>query len=661
MVTTRTVDHDVGAFYLGGYSTVTAPSSQAYRRSTKQLAYFYNWVANVAPDVRGWTKSTTGGTASVDSPGKLRIQTSSQVLYYYQTPTTTETQGITFRTTVERVAGDVDLRVRVGDGSAEAWIVDITVGATVTAADGNGGSLGSASVTGKLDFLIAVQGNTGTGGTGWATAWYRQSTTAEDQEWIELVRTSTLPRTTSGAFTDAVAFGAATSKTVDCYFYEAHFSAGTGYGSIDANGIDHLAKGQANPGDLFPRNYCADPVYVTKDTKIAQTDGATYAGDNWKISTEYQHAAANILPMISPSPRKTWRSTAATASTEIALQRGADAQDVYTGSGIVGVYLSGINFKRCKIQGRTGGSWTDLAAVDLFAACTFTRKGTAITFTNTTTAGFVHAGELAGGVVEYNNVDTGSAVIRDITHNTQGILGANTKGVPSVVYMDDAQVLSGDPTSGTCHVWSPNALILLYMNGNTEYEGYRIQMSHTGTTPASYHEIGQMVIGPVACFGWDMSQGRTLSKGATVDLETYADGSRRSVRHAPPRRVVNFAWAEGVDVTQARDLSAPELDYIKESADSAAEPLAHRFDAPILMQSLVDHLDGPHTPIVYIPYIERGADSSGAIEAKTYLFNEQNGAIYGRITSPIQLDTVVGDEMTNEVIRVASVQIEEEI
>ncbi len=44
-----------------------------------------------------------------------------------------------------------------------------------------------------------------------------------------------------------------------------------------------------------------------------------------------------------------------------------------------------------------------------------------------------------------------------------------------------------------------------------------------------------------------------------------------------------------------------------------------------------------------------------------FTWQRARGAIYGRLTSPVRLESVLGEEESSEVMRVATVTIEEEV
>ena len=76
------------------------------------------------------------------------------------------------------------------------------------------------------------------------------------------------------------------------------------------------------------------------------------------------------------------------------------------------------------------------------------------------------------------------------------------------------------------------------------------------------------------------------------------------------------------------------------------------------MTTILDRTAGAHLPGVYIPNVDKGSSGN---DSKTV---QGLGPVYGRILSAVSEDALVGDEGSNtagEVMRISTVQIEEEI
>ena len=97
-------------------------------------------------------------------------------------------------------------------------------------------------------------------------------------------------------------------------------------------------------------------------------------------------------------------------------------------------------------------------------------------------------------------------------------------------------------------------------------------------------------------------------------------------------------------------------DYILNSADGSAKPVGSPAETPYLMEGLVSVLNpdgGPARAVVYLPTIPKAGT--------TVTLNRRHQMIAGRVTSPVQIESIQGDEGSDEVWRVASVTIEESV
>lgn len=128
----------------------------------------------------------------------------------------------------------------------------------------------------------------------------------------------------------------------------------------------------------------------------------------------------------------------------------------------------------------------------------------------------------------------------------------------------------------------------------------------------------------------------------------------RSVRTlAPPRRAVEFAWAEGVATKQAQaDIStAGAPDYV--AAVTAGQPLATR-NAGDVIEGMARRQSGAGVPVVYLPrldYLDTGTT-----------IGRQDQQLYGRIlTDTFSRVAPVGAESDTEIQTVGTVRIEEEV
>ena len=98
----------------------------------------------------------------------------------------------------------------------------------------------------------------------------------------------------------------------------------------------------------------------------------------------------------------------------------------------------------------------------------------------------------------------------------------------------------------------------------------------------------------------------------------------------------------------------PSPDYYKPITGAGVDAVAFDGETPILLRDLVESLDGQHTPIVYIPSVAHGSPN---VTQTTAI----DGMLYGRISGGVRLETVQGDELEDEVTRIATITVEQEL
>jgi hypothetical protein len=121
------------------------------------------------------------------------------------------------------------------------------------------------------------------------------------------------------------------------------------------------------------------------------------------------------------------------------------------------------------------------------------------------------------------------------------------------------------------------------------------------------------------------------------------DRSSRRVVDAQPRRVVDVAWADGIDTRQAsEDTDTPSAVDVFGSSYGQAGKGATAWE----VYGTLQRLNGDQ-PVVYLPRVPWVAGN-----AETYkLINRRDLIVYGRLEGDARMETIVGDEYTGEVIR----------
>lgn len=260
---------------------------------------------------------------------------------------------------------------------------------------------------------------------------------------------------------------------------------------------------------------------------------------------------------------------------------------------------------------------------------------------------YIHENELVGGMVRI----TASGELYKIARNTSGFWTPNTAKQPAI-FLDGWD--TSEPTTGTMTIIAPSCCILMHGLAQTEYRQWRITIPAQDTVEG-YFEVGACVIGPVYVFGQRYSWGRVETLSPNTSLYTDRAGYRYSVVDAPSRRAVSFAWTDPVIENDLYE-SSLDPDYLTiGTTASSAHAVATRADTHTLLKGLIDRLDGPSVPVVYLPRIKY---SSGA-SAQTITSPE--AFVYGRIVSEVSTSVELGNELDSEVRQISEIRIEEEI
>jgi hypothetical protein len=673
-------ENSLAFFYLGGYSSVVFPGLQLFKRDTKRAGLSATWVPFGLPDDSGLWSSTSAGAPTeaivlagyqlVSPPGSILLNEvepnegtgNNDIVFedgaygrFSVTINGAPMQGqsnIRIWTTAGAPSSYVEIKIEITDTLIS--VIDVPTSAVL-------GTVPNA-VGQKNQIFWAVRGVSvaDAPSSGECSVWWRAWNTNEDRYWTEVYR-GPLTLATGGT-TSFISWGDGSAGTdLDSYWHEYNVMYGrqTVLPFYKFTG-GQIAQGQLNPKELFPRNFSNVPLFVASDSRVAITDGPTFEGDQWSVNVRHLQATENVLPTVSPSPAKTWRSKTAVAGATIAFQRNVDGEDAWAANDFYAIHFENVNFKRAQLQYRIGGAWVNVVNISFYREFDYQRRGHSIrTVSDDSGSFYAYYNEFAGNKIEFNpDPIIGNAVVATVLRNSEGMAYEGTAAKPATLFLDPDTYTPADvPASGTAHLWFKNMTVLI-PNTETPIEGIRLQLCPTGTLPPEgYYEAGNIIPGPVALFGWDYSRERNITKTPNVDLSTLRDGTRHAYKEGETRRRVRFSWAEGVDVSQIRrEYTLPASpDYV--TARAGGTPVALRNDSLALMWGLLDRIDGPGIPVVYIPLIEYSQIGGATFDPR----QNARGSIYGRTVSPVTLEQVVGSEEKTEVYRVNTLTIEEEL
>ena len=683
-------------FWLGGFTQVVEPTLGAFSRSDFRSCFSSTWFPYTEPatSVGGiWTLVSVAPPplAALVVASRYELTTPPASLFYFQDtqpssglPSESRVEfleGFIGRFTCEVISDPSEQRINalIAEGGGGGIEVSIVIDAVQVSILDNitGATLGTFTPGGmvgvRYQYLWAFRGTGDPPSGGEFSIWYRVWNANEDRTWTLGFESSTFvlgaaPADSRIQWGAVGGFGGAPTLGSAFLWDEFQFTYGEiedGAGSRFPNVGLQIAQGQTTPDDLYGRSYAPTPVYVDANTRIANIDGPTFEGDTWDIKARHLLGSENMITENSPSPSIVWRSKTASAGDIIAFRRNPDAVGAFPGNDLYAVHFENCNFKRAAIEIKVGGVWTPLGTLELSRNFSFQREGHTIRANPS-------GGSIDGFYVEYNelenckfefNPDDQNAMVATIERNSEGV-GYDMPTIPeqtkrATIFLDpDTYDEAAAPVSGIGAVWFKNVTALINLPVQSPFEGIRVVLCPTGTLPPEGHYVaGNIIPGPVAVFGWDYSRERIVNREANTELITSRDGSRRAYVAGGTVRGVRFSWREGVDVTELReDYNATSTEgYVKTWNSPTSSPVAMRQDGPLLMDGLVERLNGAAIPIVYIPRIERSDD--------VMLFDPRQfnrGAIYGRIVSAHTREAVVGAEEVSSVYRVNTVTIEGE-
>ena len=647
-------DWSIGALYLGGYSTVTIPNLDLLVSASSQVSWLRTYLPLDLPGDVGWTKATGGSPSEDLTAGALAISAglSETITYQYDGPVgggATVAEGLTCRLRIQVTNGTIDWTIHNDDGTND-YVVELRISTTsIVLRDQNAVSeLASAtSLAGSYDILVGMRGSK-------CAVFYRAvgSDMTEDRVWTLLHAATSLTDGGGTVNNHRWKFGKArTGFAGAANVFEHHVT----YDSYNGAG---LAADLTRPDDLRPRPYSSTKShYVADGVSFRAADGPTVSGDTWGIDTEYRYPVDAILPSHTPSPRTGWRSTNTPGDMEIVWKRDASLQPLMGGYALA-LYVDGVNFPAFKVAAYNG-SWSELADVSLASTVAFERKGQTVR-PRTTSAGvtgvYLAEDQLRGAHFYFPS----SGDVRRISGNSAGYWANGAVDEQRAILFLEGCDGGEDANGDAGQIWHRRALVVIALASEAvDYSRLRLEIDDGNTAPdpaVGYYEIGTAVIGHLVVLD-DYDWGYSHEREAFVDVSEYADGSIRTRRRGPSRRRYRVSYGEGVDVTSARG-AGNDPDFVRASSASGAPPVGSTNVTPLLLDGLLDALDGADSPVVFCPRIP--VQSGSGTQVDTLLWDRAGGALYGRVTSSsVRLESVVGDDLEDELFRVATIEVTE--
>ena len=381
--------------------------------------------------------------------------------------------------------------------------------------------------------------------------------------------------------------------------------------------------------------------------------------DQYKIIPRYDYAIDNIFHKISLSPRITWRSAGAGTQARIPLFIDPVVQATEKNLGlsdVLGVHLSNVNFRKFSIQSWDGAAWNVLSDVDISEGFngTYIKKGNTLISNDTGKKFLLRYGEAIGWRAELKSGETTKIV--KIRMNSEGIW-TNNSNVKQTVLQYDTSLTdpSTIPASGTFKLIPDSITFIKSRLDGVNLGQYALAIEiPVQTTLEGYFQIGSLLMGSVAFPAPQYQRGRSITYAPNIQAQESIDGMFFSRKMSNGRRTASIAWTEPIDTTRLNEL---EPDYWQISQTAGAQPIANYGD-PYLMNGIFRYLSN-REPLVYLPSIDVAAFRIGLDGENEVILNRREQHLLARTTGEVTVESVIGEEMVNEMFRVATVNLEE--
>ena len=648
----RTVSHSrdngIHLLSLGGYSTVNMPAVTDYPRSYDYGGWDYTWVPYDAPDdTAHYTAFGTGGTIVAFAEFTKFTSTPSNNKFVRSAAfTSSSAEGVILRSRLRSVSQGAALSgrgisIETTNNEVVIWINTTGINVYDELASSSIGSL-TFDTTVTFEILAAVDSNN-------IKVWVRRNADEPGEKRWDIAASGSLNSSGSSA-SQYVRWGHITTTSgagsdTETEWYEFHYSFGSRTGE--------QIRSQANPEDLNARQYPpkGQYVYITGGTKISTFDGPAYEGEFYTLQQDSQYPLRRIFHSSSPTPRQTYRSANDTADHKFAFFWDTTIEDnANTDVGInsIGVYLGNVNFYQFEVHVYDAGttSWTSLGTVNnRIGATGWERLGRSIRSTSSSTTGlYVEQDECKG-----YRISMGSGIVRTVKSNTSGYLNNTTTSKRAVLQLADAE--NTDPTSFTGNLIPKEVAAVFHLTSGTSGAAIRITIPAQDTAEG-YFQIGNLTVGNLIA-PQQYSNGRTISQTTGVLASETQDAVRRVRDVHGGYRIARVAWTQGIDMTDIYD-NTESADYYTGTTAAGALPISAPADTPTTMLGLLRTLSGESRPIVYLPQIVIGPQTSRQ-------YNSRNELMLCTIQEDISIEHVLGDENDTDVYRISTVTLRETI
>ena len=652
---TTTYDAQLGDAVLAGYTAATLPMLPAVQQGGDYSAGSYmTWAPYWDPSTLGWTTVTVGAPTTTLTGGAMQISAGiGETRAYVHTRAVALTaahtvqalwevdcdSGVTTHTTLVASNGVNTYKLRVRVTTTTVVIIDFVSAATLMTYNRTAG-----------EYVHIRAWLTNNGATGRATVW------VDEFDGPHGIARGYVRALNNNAMTDAGASAAEQSASIG--------QTGLGVSNWRYAALQYSAQMSSPhnltiPDQLNARDFSGRALTLAQGLRLRAVGGPAATGDDWAIVPRFGHG---VDALASTSPTVTWRSSS-TASAQIFIwETDTTVANISPLMGPLGaLYIGGANFRTATLEGRNaGGGWVSIGTWDGSsgqAGLPWTRTGNIIVPGAPNSSGvywYPHA--TLDGARWMADTTNAASPVRVIGYQSEGAW-TNQPTKKARVKLDGQ--MGGIGASGSNGAFLATGGVLIW-NNDPQYSAYRLTIP-VQPVAETYYEMGVVILGHLAAFGRRYSWGRTLTSEPNVELRTGSNGRRTSQVLGPTRRAVEFGWSDAADqsaFTVNQTTATP--DYFLGSSTGTPDAAAAKMDGPALIRGIVEHLEGPHTPVVYLAYVPRAASGVTSMVVHPDLH------LYGRIVSEVSMETVQGKEWdgtgtSGEMVRTSSVRLEEEL
>ena len=387
---------------------------------------------------------------------------------------------------------------------------------------------------------------------------------------------------------------------------------------------------------------CYLPPSVGVPSILTLTDGPGLPGDQATIVPLADYSIEYLDPARYPSPDTRWRSTQEATSEDVVWDLGIDTQVGRS----VALVVAGGSFRLARASYWDGAAWQSAGTIDLatgFTGLSYEIAGDILEPDSGGTAAaarYIAENELVGGhVVIAGTPNTKHRILA----NGPG-LWADGSGVVPWIRVDDAAAI---PATGTVNIVCPGGVMVASPAATVSARYWRLRFVGGQGGPGDVFEAGTAWIGRLLPMGAvpDWTWTDTSEPNVSRRMDSY--GTARARELGPVRRSWTWSWADGgADLFPLRDADAANLDAVKVPGGRGI--VAGEDVWMSLRGALQTHQALPVAALRKVP-----ADGITITDPTLWLYGYLDGSVSAR--------GIVGTEGENEVVRIESITIRENV